>query len=500
AVKEGGPALDEMRQALNDAGIAAGGLTREDYRTRKSLNKTHKALGETSEAYGVAAEQAEEVAGQTRELGDAQQEVAREASATTDALATFEDALATLSDEASSAEQRLDALNDIMDIMAGGTPSVTEATIDAADALRDATSAAEGFGFSQEELNSILADDGSLNLQSEAVSALRGEMDDLVVAAQRQADALIQAGDEAGAVQVYKDLEEDLRALAQTAGVENPEAIDALIASLGLLPPEVMVDFQANGADAMSENIQMVQQHILDLPDEVLTYINGDTAGIETAVDETGLRMAYIASMSADPMIGADDVENANIVAAAVERLNELDGMEPTPEVKAEKKAVERVESGGKVNLNSIPDKEAEVIAKTYGFSSVEALKGAIDRGKSKTVTVRTNYVETGKNKPLFTGFAHANGAVVDYFANGGVENHVAQIAPAGSWRVWAEPETGGEAYVPLSPSKRARSLDIMHEVASRFGHVMVPVHAQRFADGSSGGPAPQSARATMPQ
>ena len=500
AVKEGGPALDEMRQALNDAGIAAGGLTREDYRTRKSLNKTHKALGETSEAYGVAAEQAEEVAGQTRELGDAQQEVAREASATSDALATFEDALATLSDEASSAEQRLDALNDIMDIMAGGTPSVTEATIDAADALRDATSAAEGFGFSQEELNSILADDGSLNLQSEAVSALRGEMDDLVGAAQRQADALIQAGDEAGAVQVYKDLEEDLRALAQTAGVENPEAIDALIASLGLLPPEVMVDFQANGADAMSENIEMVQQHITDLPDEVLTYINGDTAGIETAVDETGLRMAYIASMSADPMIGADDVENANIVAAAVARLNELDGMEPTPEVNAEKKALERVVSGAKVDLNSIPDKEAEVIAKTYGFSSVEALKGAIDRVKSKTVTVRTNYVETGKNKPLFTGFAHANGAVVDYFANGGVENHVAQIAPAGSWRVWAEPETGGEAYVPLSPSKRARSLDIMHEVASRFGHVMVPVHAQRFADGSSGGPAPQSARATMPQ
>src|SRR5699024_1959700 len=291
AVKEGGPALDEMRQALNDAGIAAGGLTREDYRTRKSLNKTHKALGETSEAYGVAAEQAEEVAGQTRELGDAQQEVAREASATSDALATFEDALATLSDEASSAEQRLDALNDIMDIMAGGTPSVTEATIDAADALRDATSAAEGFGFSQEELNSILADDGSLNLHSEAVSALRGEMDDLVGAAQRQADALIQAGDEVGAVQVYKDLEEDLRALAQTAGVGIPAAIDALIDSLVLLPPELMVEFQAIGTDAMSEYIQMVQQHILDLPDEVLTYVSGDTEGIETAVEESALRM-----------------------------------------------------------------------------------------------------------------------------------------------------------------------------------------------------------------
>ena len=506
AVKEGGPALDEMRQALNDASIAAGGLSREDYRTRESLNKTHKALGETSEAYGVAAEQAAEVAGQTQELADAQAEAAQQSSATASALSTFEDALATLSDEASSAEQRLDALNDIMDIMAGGTPSVTEATIKAADALRDATSAAEGFGFSQEELNSILADDGSLNLQSEAVSALRGEMDDLVGAAQRQADALIQAGDEAGAIQVYKDLEDDLRALAETAGVENPKAIDALVDSLGLLPPEVMVDFQANGADAMSENIQMVQQHITDLPDNVMTYINGDTTGIETKVDETGLRMAYVASMSADPNIGADDVENANIVAAAVARLDELDRMKPTPEVKAEKKALERVVQGAKVDLDSIPDKQADVTAKTFGFSDVSALRKAIERVKSKTVTVRTNYVETGKPlaKPgsqgrgghYFSGVVgdrNADGNVytapgVKMFANG-AENHVAQIAPAGAWRVWAEEETGGEAYVPLALSKRARSLAIMHDVASRFGHVMVPVNGKRYADGGTDRP-----------
>ena len=78
-------------------------------------------------------------------------------------------------------------------------------------------------------------------------------------------------------------------------------------------------------------------------------------------------------------------------------------------------------------------------------------------------------------------------------FANGG-EHHVAQIAPAGAWRVWAEEETGGEAYIPLSAAKRARSLAIMHDVAARFGHVMVPVHAQRFADGSSGmAPTPRS-------
>lgn len=68
-------------------------------------------------------------------------------------------------------------------------------------------------------------------------------------------------------------------------------------------------------------------------------------------------------------------------------------------------------------------------------------------------------------------GMTQATGAVVDFFANGGLrENHVAQIAPAGAWRMWAEPETGGESYIPLAASKRARSLDIWEETGRRLG------------------------------
>jgi TP901 family phage tail tape measure protein len=68
-----------------------------------------------------------------------------------------------------------------------------------------------------------------------------------------------------------------------------------------------------------------------------------------------------------------------------------------------------------------------------------------------------------------------ADGGIVN-FADGGVkESHQAQIARAGDWRVWAEPETGGEAYIPLSPSKRARSMGILEEVADRFGMEVTP-------------------------
>jgi len=89
------------------------------------------------------------------------------------------------------------------------------------------------------------------------------------------------------------------------------------------------------------------------------------------------------------------------------------------------------------------------------------------------------------------TGFFAADGALVDYYANGGVrEDHVAQIAPGGAWRVWAEPETEGEAYIPLAPSKRARSVDIWRETGRRLGINDIETYANggivQFEDGST--------------
>jgi hypothetical protein len=78
-------------------------------------------------------------------------------------------------------------------------------------------------------------------------------------------------------------------------------------------------------------------------------------------------------------------------------------------------------------------------------------------------------------NKPQ----VQADGSLLSFYAGGGMrEQHVAPIAPAGAWRVWAEPETQGEAYIPLASSKRARSKEILVEVAHRFG-ASVDFHAE---------------------
>ncbi|MGP3457110.1 hypothetical protein, partial [Escherichia coli] len=77
-------------------------------------------------------------------------------------------------------------------------------------------------------------------------------------------------------------------------------------------------------------------------------------------------------------------------------------------------------------------------------------------------------------------------GGAVRAFARGGVrENHEPQIArpTPGRVRVWAEPETQGEAYIPFAnDGRRGRAKSITEYVARKFGG-SVTWHADGSAD-----------------
>ena len=66
-------------------------------------------------------------------------------------------------------------------------------------------------------------------------------------------------------------------------------------------------------------------------------------------------------------------------------------------------------------------------------------------------------------------GFVFLDGG---FYKDGGIsENHIAQISNGQTpFRFWSEPETGGEAYIPLANSKRSRSTQILTSVADMFG------------------------------
>jgi TP901 family phage tail tape measure protein len=105
-------------------------------------------------------------------------------------------------------------------------------------------------------------------------------------------------------------------------------------------------------------------------------------------------------------------------------------------------------------------------------IGSVRAIQGAINSLRGKTVTNYVSTIDSGtfyKGKPLMK--PEADGGILKFFAGGGMhENHVAQIARKGTWRVWAEDEAGDEAYIPLNPAKRPRSRQIAAETVKRLG------------------------------
>ncbi|MFJ1782509.1 hypothetical protein ACIOKA_38020 [Streptomyces anulatus] len=148
----------------------------------------------------------------------------------------------------------------------------------------------------------------------------------------------------------------------------------------------------------------------------------------------------------------------------------------------------------------TLPDGSVQVTARTgSALSGLQQVKYARDSLSDKTITITTNYRVTGstarREGAHGSQLREADGGVVDYYAEGGIrgravrhfadgaENHVAQIAPAGAMRVWAEPETGGEGYVPFSPSKRPRSRAITEEIVRRLGGD--PAAIQWNAEGS---------------
>jgi hypothetical protein len=150
--------------------------------------------------------------------------------------------------------------------------------------------------------------------------------------------------------------------------------------------------------------------------------------------------------------------------------------------------AAERILEAFGYKVTRLPDGSVTVSASTgAALAGVQNVAGAVAALKDKTIylttvkhTVFTTTGTPGKVDPVHRDYA--DGGVVDYYANGGIqrggvrrfaggaENHVAQIAPAGSWRVWGEPETGGEGYVPFAMSKRPRSRAITEEIVRRLG------------------------------
>ena len=191
-------------------------------------------------------------------------------------------------------------------------------------------------------------------------------------------------------------------------------------------------------------------------------------------VDQASANLKYIKEELKDPnltetreaKLKADKSQAEAALADAKQRLKDFDGRKATANVGTNLSGfLGGIATANKTNPRP---KSVSVGANLGPFrSAVGGIAGRV---------VGTSYINVAyRQVGSAIGGAvlnKADGGILSFYANGGVRNesHVAQIAPAGSWRVWGEPETGGEAYIPLSPAKRGRSREVAAQAVSMLG------------------------------
>jgi hypothetical protein len=127
--------------------------------------------------------------------------------------------------------------------------------------------------------------------------------------------------------------------------------------------------------------------------------------------------------------------------------------------------AISRNDWAGALQIyNNFKDKTVQVDINTRVNTQVAANKS----GVPYNIPTLENAQQIDINGNGIIG--QANGGILKFAAGGMTENRIAQIAPAGAMRLWAEPETGGESYIPLAPSKRKRSMAIWQKTGELLG------------------------------
>jgi len=359
---------------------------------------------------------------------------------------------------------------------------VTDAALGQADAMRQVQAAIQG-AYDQEQAASLgkgeytdatIANADAAALLERALGNQTGETAEAIEAARLKAEAM---GEDTSATGAAGDASETAAGQVDELGRSTEGSAEAM-EKLGDAIRGALGQFfdVENATSAVEASIDSMTEAVKENGTSVdLTTEQGraNAAALQDRVNTTG---DLIAAM-------AREGQSSEELSAKTTQLKN-DFILQMQAAGFSQEAIERY--AGSFDL--IPEQVATTVkAETTGAEA--KLDGILSRlamlPSERATTVRINEITTrGGN----TGGGLAEGGVVDYFADGGVvgarrEDHVAQIAPGGSYRVWAEDETEGEGYIPLAPSKRPRSKKITEEIVARFGG-----HVEWYANGGIAG------------
>jgi hypothetical protein len=289
---------------------------------------------------------------------------------------------------------------------------------------------------------------------------------------------------------------------AKAYGIQSAQA-KKVADSVGLIPGQVAILLETRGVDSVLAELLAVQAQLKQTPNQKTIKVDALSANAKKNLEELGYKISLIpgtrqykitvptkaARKELDDLINTmaliPDGKTVEVTADTIRSIRQLgdlqakvDGMHGrTVTVDALTKAAQQHLEDLGFKIRNTRGKKVEITIPTGSpTTAVGKIQQAINNITGRTIGVGIALTPTSSDKdangiPDLIQRRQARGSVLDFYAKGGMrEDHVAQVAPAGAWRVWAEPETGGESYIPLSPAKRPRSRAIAAETVRRLG------------------------------
>jgi len=383
-----------------------------------------------------------------------------------------------------SAQQLKKSLKDL-----GGELAIT--------AQNDLPSAQKAFALLSKEME--LSDEQQLQLLN--------QMPEYREALVEQATALginISATDEAAANTALLELAQGTGAKSSTeaadAYLDAADEADGLTDTLDSLIAK-MNEANGVGQDAVSANLDYQ-----DALFEVDEQIRKARLGVE----------GFSLGMGQNTQVGRDNMSMLNDLAGdyqkAAEAQFQLDGNTENyvANLNAGREAVlqrardlgatdEQIQFLSDTIVQMPSEKEIKIIAETQ--TALKTLDNFITTASGRRINIPLFLTPQAQQGIKDNAWMYqADGGKVNFYGDGGREDHIAQFARAGTTRVWAEPETGGEWYIPAAPAKRGRSTQVLAEAADEFGYTLTPKGGQSFGDGGRGGSQPASSGRSGPR
>jgi hypothetical protein len=413
-------------------------------------------------------------------------------------------AIETLADKASTADEKLRAVNDIIRQMNGDQASIGDAVQKSNDSAREFAANLKGI-VEQAKGEGVAIPDlfnkttGEIDTTTKAGSDLRTELSKVADDGRNSALklALAQKDPQAAVTTLRTEMQKtrDLIAQQLKVGGVPPEEIDKILAQLDLDPAKIEFLLNPESKDKALADLAVAngQAQAIVKPAVVGLDIDGSQFGPKLAAATNDL--GVFTNIRPTPTLDANNGPFSKIISDAEGRGVDFGGDTYKTSLDANSSPFDRVIGGVKAAgiLLEGTTFTTTVNAAGNAFSAVTDLWNTLGKFNGQTFAFNV----AASIAAAITGDKQANGSIHNgpgnydprfkpkFFANGGIEKHVAQIArPSSNLRVWAEPETGGEAYIPLASSKRARSVAILDEVARRFGYSLTNNMAA-FANGA---------------